>query len=409
MGGCGLSPTPAFAAHRCLEPAAARHIHADARECRQGRRAGIANGVHCAAGGGAKRPGGASARDGAAQRQRGSEKAQDGSLGRGKSDAGGAHSEASRAAAGSTLADELAVPCKTLLRYERKGHVVTRQLIRPEELTPLASPLVAIVEGKRLAALRQRVSVLCPGVDAAAVKTAAEALRLLQEKGTEPVGFLQIFNLHREASAAADATRELATSPRLAGVAAQLLGTRRVRLYQTCVFVKEPGMAETNWHSDLNMVPLDTNDLVTAWLPLRSLSREDASLAFASGSHRDFALPYWQTEEGMTDLDARGYPVEDYGPLPLGDVTWHAGWTLHYSPQQPVHRPSRVAMSIAFFADGARRLRSTHLRRQPHKEDVASYADWLPHVKEGRPAQHALLPLVYAAGGGGGSSAPQQQ
>jgi hypothetical protein len=32
-------------------------------------------------------------------------------------------------------------------------------------------------------------------------------------------------------------------------VAAQLLGVRRVRLYQSCVFIKEPGMGDTNWHS----------------------------------------------------------------------------------------------------------------------------------------------------------------
>jgi ectoine hydroxylase-related dioxygenase (phytanoyl-CoA dioxygenase family) len=50
-----------------------------------------------------------------------------------------------------------------------------------------------------------------------------------------------------------------------------------VRL-QDCVFLKEPGYAETNWHSDLRMAPLDTNDFVTAWIPLRPVQRgEDDS------------------------------------------------------------------------------------------------------------------------------------
>lgn len=40
-------------------------------------------------------------------------------------------------------------------------------------------------------------------------------------------------------------------------------------LLQDCVFLKEPGFAETNWHSDLRMAPLDTNDFITAWIPLR--------------------------------------------------------------------------------------------------------------------------------------------
>jgi hypothetical protein len=38
---------------------------------------------------------------------------------------------------------------------------------------------------------------------------------------------------------------------------------------QSCVFLKEPGYAETNWHSDLRMAPLDCNHFVTAWMPLR--------------------------------------------------------------------------------------------------------------------------------------------
>ena len=35
----------------------------------------------------------------------------------------------------------------------------------------------------------------------------------------------------------------------MGATAAQLLGVRRVRLYQSCVFIKEPGMGDTNWHS----------------------------------------------------------------------------------------------------------------------------------------------------------------
>ena len=129
----------------------------------------------------------------------------------------------------------------------------------------------------------------------------------------------------------------------MARIAAELLGADeeegdRVRLYQSCVFVKPPGFGETNWHSDANMVrrtrrhprrhrmitftstylpnsthalticahpplpvqvPLDTNRFITLWLPLRPLEEDDAALVFASGSHRDFSLPYWHTLEGI--------------------------------------------------------------------------------------------------------------
>lgn len=57
----------------------------------------------------------------------------------------------------------------------------------------------------------------------------------------------------------------------------------QVRLYQDCLFQKMPGFGVTNWHSDLNMVPLDTNSFLTVWIPLRSLAKTDSSLHFASG------------------------------------------------------------------------------------------------------------------------------
>lgn len=58
----------------------------------------------------------------------------------------------------------------------------------------------------------------------------------------------------------------------------------QVRLYQDCLFMKMPGFGVTNWHSDLNMVPIDTNSFVTVWIPLRTLHATDSSLHFASGS-----------------------------------------------------------------------------------------------------------------------------
>ena len=56
-----------------------------------------------------------------------------------------------------------------------------------------------------------------------------------------------------------------------AGVAAQLLGVDRVRLYQDCIFKKRAGDEPTNWHSDLHTSPLDTNGFVTCWFPLHAV------------------------------------------------------------------------------------------------------------------------------------------
>jgi len=113
-----------------------------------------------------------------------------------------------------------------------------------------------------LEAYRHRISVLCPGVDTTAVISEAQAVDVLERNSTDEVGFLQTFNLHRAPgggagagagagapAAAADepAAAKFIMSSRLAHVAAQLLGVdaddERLRIYQSCVFVKPPGRA----------------------------------------------------------------------------------------------------------------------------------------------------------------------
>lgn len=93
------------------------------------------------------------------------------------------------------------------------------------------------------------------------------------------------------------------------------------------MFLKDPGFAETNWHSDLRMAPLDTNAFITAWIPLRPISggEDDSGLVFAVGSHRDFALPFWHDLQGR-DLSDRGYELADTGEAV--NCTWQSSVAL---------------------------------------------------------------------------------
>ena len=65
--------------------------------------------------------------------------------------------------------------------------------------------------------------------------------------------------------------RSLVLGSSLVSIAAQLLNSRNLRLYQDCVFLKHPGFSETHWHSDCPLSPLDTSAFVTAWIPLRPI------------------------------------------------------------------------------------------------------------------------------------------
>ncbi|KAG2486954.1 hypothetical protein HYH03_014451 [Edaphochlamys debaryana] len=300
-----------------------------------------------------------------------------------------------------------------MLRFERDGFVVTRSLLSGGTIDSLRHACEGEVAGRKLESLRHRIRVLCPNIDPNSIHDEAEAREVLDELATDELGFLQFFNLHRSSRTVA----QVALGAELAAVAAQLLNCKKVRVYQDALFMKEPGFSQTNWHSDLRMAPFDTNQFVTAWIPLRPVrgaragsngAPADSGLIFAAGSHRDFALPFWHSMEGR-DLSDRGYPLKDQGPMECGDVSWHHGWTLHCAAPQPMGTPPRLALSVCFFADGSRLLaRDSDPSVRPellHDEDAESYAPWLSAdglagrgakaLKPGAVAKHRLLPVVW--------------
>lgn len=87
------------------------------------------------------------------------------------------------------------------------------------------------------------------------------------------------------------------------------------------------------------------------------------------------------------------------GPMQLGDVSWHHGWTLHSAGSQPPGTPPRAALAVSYFADGAKLLaRKTDpsiLKILLHDEDAESYMDWVKDVADGAVVSHDATPLVY--------------
>jgi hypothetical protein len=77
-------------------------------------------------------------------------------------------------------------------------------------------------------------------------------------------------------------------------------------------------MAHTNWHSDARLSPLDTNQFLTFWIPLRPIQASgDSGLIFAQSSHRDMAALFWR-DAALLDFRERGYKLEGtgiYAPL----------------------------------------------------------------------------------------------
>jgi len=271
---------------------------------------------------------------------------------------------------GRALFDDSLTDLETLLEFQRRGHVCTRDLFTAEEVFSFKAPLENI-------ALQDEARCL------------AHAAAMNDDEGVAP--FLQTFNPHRVSQTA----YQVAASERLASTAAMLLGVDSVRVYQSCVFRKRLGDVATNWHSDLRTSPLDTNSCITAWIPLHHVPASNqggTALQYADGSHADVSLVMWYGEDAEPSEER--YEVSDHGSLCVGDVSWHHGWTLHSAPENTL--AERFAYTVTYFADGARLVDEFALSKVVD-EDAPSYADWIDQVEPGQVLDHFLLPIVFSS------------
>lgn len=133
------------------------------------------------------------------------------------------------------------------------------------------------------------------------------------------------------------------TDPALARIAAALLGAPAVRLLHFCGFFKPPEGSATPWHRDLDFIPLATERVVSAWIPLIPVDPTMGVLAFATGSHKDRSRA----------APPQNFPQIASGRLAPGDVSFHLGCTLHSAGPNSSER-MREVIAVSFYADGAR-------------------------------------------------------
>lgn len=194
--------------------------------------------------------------------------------------------------------------------------------------------------------------------------------------------------------------RELVCSPRLASLAAQLLGVEGVRLYHDQLFVKPPGAPVTSWHQDQVFWPLDTTpvleegavSMLRIWVTLTDLPADGASLRFITGSHA--TGPFGELRAGHPErvtsatVDGRELPVKDYGPLQAGDATIHAGYMVHGAGANNAD-DTRYGMAVAYLPDGAR-VAEPRTDVQEQSLDL-----WLSGRRPGEVVDAASNPLLW--------------
>mmetsp|Transcript_9379 Transcript_9379/g.23529 ORF Transcript_9379/g.23529 Transcript_9379/m.23529 type:complete len:113 (+) Transcript_9379:439-777(+) len=100
---------------------------------------------------------------------------------------------------------------------------------------------------------------------------------------------------------------------------------------------------------------------------------------------------------------SRRYHIENHGPLSVGDVTFHDGWTLHASPAMPEGMETRYALTITYFADDGVGARATtkvlpkRLQKFVETEDEMAYKGWINELRPGQPLRHQVFEVAYDA------------
>lgn len=202
--------------------------------------------------------------------------------------------------------------------------------------------------------------------------------------------------------------KQFILAPRFGKIAADLLGVDAIRLFRDQTYFKKPGGTSTPWHQDGYFMPLDTDKIITLWLPLVDVTPEMGPMDFVDGSHRD--AKYMGTSmsdeasiQALTkSLVERGYNITNYGNFAAGDVTFHSGWTLHSALTNNSDR-MREVLVIVYYADGARIAQPRSLTpNSPFQEQFAermrqqTRESCFPGLKPGDLAVTPMNPLVYS-------------
>jgi ectoine hydroxylase-related dioxygenase (phytanoyl-CoA dioxygenase family) len=154
-------------------------------------------------------------------------------------------------------------------------------------------------------------------------------------------------------------------------------------------------------------MPLDTDKVLTMWIPLTDITPDLAPMSYVTGSNRAGYMGTSNGDDASMDsfeekVRSQGFEVFNYGTFMKGDVAVHSAWTLH-SSRTNTSPLMREAIVIVYFADGAYLIKDPELTPQtPPQEFYArlirqqNRSTSLPGLKPGDLAQGPMTPLVYS-------------
>ena len=235
-------------------------------------------------------------------------------------------------------------------------------------------------------------NVLSPG---AVVRLRQELIRLLSKKFPEnnrSKRFLSLEMMWLESPI----IKQYVLSPRIAKISADLLSIKSVRLYHDNALSKEPGCGRTPWHYDEHHFPLETNDVVTAWIPAQPVPAAMGPLSFAKPlsvfnlvKNISFNKNDTSYDKKVTEVFKANHVTIDSEPFEMGEVSFHHNLSFHTAGDNRTSQ-SRIVLANTYFADGARVT----------KDPTMVSGDWqkfIPGVDPGGIAASELNPVCWPA------------
>ena len=212
----------------------------------------------------------------------------------------------------------------------------------------------------------------------------------LEERDTYGKAFLQIMNLWTHTSA----VKDIVFSKKIAQIATGLMQTTGVRLYHDQALFKEPKGGHTPWHADQYYWPLDTENTVTAWIPLQATPLNYGPLEFSAGSNKLTAGRDKQiSDESQAFLEAElkrhafNHVVE---PFDVGEISFHRGWLYHRAGPNVSGNMRKVMTMIYMDKD-------TVLKTPENHNQQADWDTWCPGATVGEIVNTPLNPVLYEA------------
>lgn len=217
-------------------------------------------------------------------------------------------------------------------------------------------------------------------------KQSAEKIPL-EERDTYGKAFLQIFNLWEQN----EKIKEFVLNKKLGKIAAQLMKVKNVRIYHDQALFKEAGGGITPWHADQFYWPVDTDNTVTAWIPLQETPLEMGPLEFAAGSHkiqqgRDLNISDESEKRIQQNLRVNNFEhiIEAFD---LGEVSFHSGWIFHRAGANKTNQTRKV-MTVIYMDAKAR------LKKPENENQKLDWERWCPGAEIGKVIDTPLNPVV---------------